>query len=68
MLILLGIGGRVTRVVTFDENFYLLLASLKYVTFVTTPPKVVTISLDHNNIYFGLDLSKYCSEIMIGNV
>ena len=38
---LLSMGSRVRRI----ENCYLLLASLKFVTFVTTLPKVVTSSL-----------------------
>ena len=43
-----GIGtSLVARVVAFGKNLYLPLASLKFVTFVTMPPKVVNISLDY---------------------
>ena len=47
MFTFLSIGSKVARVVTFGKNCFLLLASLKFVTFVTTLPKVVTVPLDY---------------------
>ena len=51
MFTLLSIGSWVARVVTLGKKFYLLLASSKFVTFVTTPPKAVTISLDYYHTF-----------------
>ena len=46
MFTLLSIGNRVARVVTFGKKLLSLACKFKIVTFVTAPPKVVTISLD----------------------
>ena len=66
MLTLLNIDNRVARVVTFGKKF-LPLASLNFVTSVSMPPKLLPFHLIIN-IYFGPNLSKYCTEITAGNV